>query len=564
MNPGLNHSAPNPASILVIDDDPLSRSFFELSLRDTRLTLFFVPDGPSATAAMARRGPGAFACVVADFGSLGQPADSLLEWIHAAEPELSTLLTVDEDECGSIEEWLRAGALDVLRRPLSRSRVVDAAVIAASRTARNRNLDHMRREVESIGRLQHSMLGARELDSQKPGHSRLENAEPRLGLDAEVCFHPCHQAGGDFFSQFRLSPSRYAALITDVSGHDLHSAYVSAYFQGMVRASLLLDVPLFDVLARCNQVLLESWNGFDGPVPPSVSVCSVVVDTERRTLQVASCGAPLPVLVTPDGRCLQPGKIVSSPLGWFPFEPPMAPDADVAADADADVVVPEGNLLLWTDGLEELSSQLGASPLSVAWRLFLSKKSGIEPAWLRQAGDDVMAVRLGLRPGISVDACPFHPLLAESYGHDDIPRIDDLQGFWQASLKLALADPAPALLHDILLCSREAVLNALQHGCKSGERALFQVSIDPHRGLLRLRIRDPGCGHDFISPHSNGPAASVLDGLAALHRGLLLIDHLCPRVQRERRGADLTLDFEIPAPREERRRERESYGNSRS
>jgi anti-sigma regulatory factor (Ser/Thr protein kinase) len=174
-----------------------------------------------------------------------------------------------------------------------------------------------------------------------------------------------------------------------------------------------------------------------------------------------------------------------------------------------------------------------------------AKRVGIEPAWLRNAGDDVMAVRLSLRPDSSVDGCPFHPLLAESYSSDDIPRIDELQDFWRASLKLALRDPAPTLLHDIVLCSREAVLNALTHGCKPGQRATFQASIDLRRGLLRLHIEDPGGGHDFISPHSGGADDTVLDGLAALHRGLFLIYDLCSRVQCERRGAGLTPNFEI-------------------
>jgi DNA-binding response OmpR family regulator/anti-sigma regulatory factor (Ser/Thr protein kinase) len=542
MSASLNQP-PDWAGILIIDDDPLSRCFLELSLRDTGHKLFFVSDGPSATATLTRCGPGSFACVVADCGSLGQPAGVLLEWIYKTEPELATLLTVDEDEAGSSEEWLRAGALDVLRRPFSRNRITVAVVTAASRSAQNRKLDRMRREVESIGRLQHSMLGAASTDAGNHPLSDRENTAPPPGLAAEVCFRPCHQAGGDFFSQFRLSATRYAALITDVSGHDLHSAYVSAYLQGMVRASLLLDSPLFDVLASCNQVLLDGWCGFDRTLPSSVSVCSVVVDTERRSLQVASCGSPLPVLVTLDGRCLQPGRIVSSPLGWFPFEPTMAP-AKALWD-DTDLVTPEGNLLLWTDGLEELSGQLGASPLSVAYQLFQARRAGIEPAWLRNAGDDVMAVRLSLQPDSSVDACPFHPLLTESYSIEDIPRIDELQDYWRASLNLALENPPSAVLHDVLLCSREAVLNALTHGCKAGQRSVFQACIDPRRRSLRLRIEDPGGGHDFIPPHSNEAGETVADGLAALHRGLLLIDHLCPKVQRERRGAGLTLDFEI-------------------
>jgi len=532
-------SAPESGSILIVDNDPLSRVFFELSLRDTPHELFFVPDGPAATAALTRRGPGSFGCVVADYGSLGQPADDLLEWIQRAAPDLATLFTVDEDEGGQVEEWLRAGAVDVLRRPLSRSSVIDATRHAVSFTAQNRKLDQMRREVESVGRLQHSMMGVRGRDETNERRNSAE-AGPHGGLDAEICFHPRHEAGGDFFSQFRLSEARYAALITDVSGHDLHSAFVSAYLQGMVRASLLLDNPLFDVLARCNQVLLEGWSGINRPIPPSVSVCSVVVDTERRTLQVASCGAPLPVLVTPEGRCLEPGRIVSSPLGWFPFEPPTGPD-----DSVAEVAATDGNLFLWTDGLEELAGQMGASPLSVAYRLFQARRAGIEPAWLRRAGDDVMAVRLSLRENHSVDGCCFHPLLAESYSSDDIPRIDEIQDFWQSSLQPALADPAPALLHDILLCSREAVLNALQHGCKGRQRATFQACVDPRGGLLRLRIEDPGGGHDFIGPDCGGPDDAVPETLAELHRGLLLIDHLCPRVQRERRGAGLTLDFEI-------------------
>jgi anti-sigma regulatory factor (Ser/Thr protein kinase) len=136
-------------------------------------------------------------------------------------------------------------------------------------------------------------------------------------------------------------------------------------------------------------------------------------------------------------------------------------------------------------------------------------------------------------------------LLVEEYHGGQRGEIDALQGFWQRSLRLALPELPEATLHDVLLASREALLNALQHGCggRADQTASFQISFSPRPQTLRVRLADPGPGHDFDPARQEH---GKTEHLADAHRGLLLIRNLADQVMLTRRGACLTMDFSWP------------------
>ena len=120
--------------------------------------------------------------------------------------------------------------------------------------------------------------------------------------------------------------------------------------------------------------------------------------------------------------------------------------------------------------------------------------------------------------------------------------FDSFQAFWQRSLMLAVPELPEAKLHDVLLASREALLNALNHGCGgcADQRASLQIAYPPSRQTLRVRVCDPGPGHDFdLARHEK----SALKELAEEHRGLVLIHHLASDVSFLRNGASVTMDF---------------------
>jgi anti-sigma regulatory factor (Ser/Thr protein kinase) len=99
-------------------------------------------------------------------------------------------------------------------------------------------------------------------------------------------------------------------------------------------------------------------------------------------------------------------------------------------------------------------------------------------------------------------------------------------------------------LIDTLLCLREGLLNAFEHGC-SGESAgivRLQVSLDKVSECLRLRITDNGAGHDFDLENYE-PAAA--DDLLTEHRGLIMMKNLSSNLCISERGTRLDMDITL-------------------
>jgi len=109
-------------------------------------------------------------------------------------------------------------------------------------------------------------------------------------------------------------------------------------------------------------------------------------------------------------------------------------------------------------------------------------------------------------------------------------------------------------MFDILLVAREAVLNALEHGCGPGEAASLTAAYHPKRKVVRLIVSDPGPGHNRF------PAESAAeDDAERRHRGLHLIHALSRRVAARRRGTELHIDLDAkfnPSPSGKESRER--------
>jgi len=136
-------------------------------------------------------------------------------------------------------------------------------------------------------------------------------------------FSPKHEAGGDFFSPYRPAPNQLFYLLTDVSGHDARAAYISAYFQGVVRGMLECAAPVDGIFAAFNRFLLEEWNQAEmfGARPDginaSVAACAIRIDSAAQTATVWTHGTPAPVYWLPDGDAEVVSQTGGFPLGWF-------------------------------------------------------------------------------------------------------------------------------------------------------------------------------------------------------------------------------------------------------
>jgi anti-sigma regulatory factor (Ser/Thr protein kinase) len=188
-----------------------------------------------------------------------------------------------------------------------------------------------------------------------------------------------------------------------------------------------------------------------------------------------------------------------------------------------------------------LAGTLGVSALSLAERLLEARRNRAVPTFLKDAGDDVLLVRLNLSQ-MAGDGDNWIPLICEQHFGPLGERIDAMQAHWERSIQLAIPNIPECKLFDLLLSSREAVINGVKYGCGAcpASPCSYEVAFRPADELLRVTVNDPGPGHEFDwSRHEQSAEELMLEA----HRGLILMNRLPDRTQTEGRGSRVVMDF---------------------
>lgn len=513
--------------ILVVDDDASTRALLGALVRQHGAEPVAADSARAARRFVEADGASAYDAVLTDQQMPEESGLELMAWIHRTDPTLAVVVVTASPERETVAASLRGGAAGLIDKPIVPAQVWRALDAAVDRTRHDRAHQNTTRVMREVGRLQRLVLrsGAR--------------VDPRLTVRS----YPCHQAGGDFITSVPLDTGGLLLVVADVAGHDVASAYTAAYFQGLMRGMQESGRPIVDVMRRFNRVLLEEWSAASrGPgaleVTTSVAVCAIALDVSGEFAQVTNAGAPAPCHVNSRGeiRLLERGR--SHPLGWFEESLPESTDHELSSGSA---------LLAWTDGLEDLADRLGVPAGAVATAL-LVEGDAAQAVLAGGLRDDVLLAHLALgQPGSRSWGEPpltrrWLPILAERHAGSTYEAVDLAQAGWEAAIRCVAPGIAAARLADILTAVREGMINALKHGCEGAadREADLQMSLLAADRVIRVRIEDPGPGHDFdVGRH----AEEAGDDLVDLHRGLELIHLLSTTVRVERQGARLRLDF---------------------
>ena len=86
---------------------------------------------------------------------------------------------------------------------------------------------------------------------------------------------------------------------------------------------------------------------------------------------------------------------------------------------------------------------------------------------------------------------------------------------------------------------REALANAIVHGCQNDERQTVQLSVACHQDLeIEMVVRNPGCGFDPKSVPDPTARQSIFEPHG---RGLFLINQFMDEVRFERGGTEIRM-----------------------
>jgi CheY-like chemotaxis protein/anti-sigma regulatory factor (Ser/Thr protein kinase) len=505
--------------VLVVDDDEVALRVHKLHLTRRGYEVVLARCVEDARNVLAAPGTAPFDCVLTDYEMPGGTGADLIEWIREHDVSLSSIVISAAGRKDSLASSLRSGAVDFLEKPVQLAELETALQRAIERTHRRRELDRIEQSASEVGKIQ-----LRALRTQ---------GDP-LPDGAIISHLPLSGAGGDFVSVLPMSGGRSLVILADVSGHDLRAAFISAYFQGMVRGMVFKGSSAAEVLEHFNRFLACDWiqQGSLDEVPLSIALTALTIDPARSEIGVLNHGAPAAFLVRRDGWIVPCHTGAGCPLGWF----------DEVAGEEAVVPLEGGGwLVVWSDGLEELAGILGITPWTLAWDMLVAARSELPFAERDRAEDDILLFSLPV--GVADALPPFRPVLMGRYHGGEAPDIDQIQATWERSLRRAVPALKEDRLVELLLCLREAVLNAMLHGCgRATERSCtVQVLLDEPGRILRVRVDDPGNGYDF---DWQAHALLAESELITEHRGLIFLNAMALRLRTERAGA--TVVFEMP------------------
>lgn len=509
-------SSPSFGHVLLVDDDPTGIMLCTHYLKRGGFSISSASSVAQARIRLTTEGTAAFSAVVTDYRMPNEDGLTMLRHVQECDPTLAVVILTAEGEKGLVTRSLRGGAYNFLDKPVPGPVLIDAVTAAADATRRRRLLKTDAASAPALGDSQHNLI-------------HLETAAMRNRLS--VRFYPHERAGGDFTAAFSLGANRFALLLTDVSGHDLTAAYHAAYLQGIARGLFDRGAALDEVFHHLNSLLLQGWNSANS-VELSLCAFGLVADLSAGTIAWRNCGMPLPSLWDLDGWPVREFPSAECPLGWFD-----------SSEASRIWPVTQGTLQVWSDGLQDLAAALNATPLALAHRLQTDPRD--VSALISQARDDVLSIRLNLTAIAPEKSAPQNALLInDTHAGSAIVDIDSLQCFYENSLKLALPEWGDEAFAGPLLCLRESLLNALDHGCgrRSDRSARVQAVWRPLNSTLTIRISDDGAGHQFdVEKHEQASAKQLIDS----RKGLIFIKNLATRTIMSSSGNSITMDFAL-------------------
>lgn len=176
---------------------------------------------------------------------------------------------------------------------------------------------------------------------------------PRTAKAADSALHFAHRylpegrLGGDFFTVIQVSDTQAGIFISDVMGHGVHAALLTAVQRVLVEEIQHLAGDPSAFLGELNRRL----HHFLEPLPTSMFITAfyLVLDTVTGAIRFANAGQPHPLHI-----CRARHQVRS--LGGSPVSSPFALGVarDSAYPVEEDAVKGGDLLLLYTDGLCDL------------------------------------------------------------------------------------------------------------------------------------------------------------------------------------------------------------------
>lgn len=415
----------------------------------------------------------------------GKPGLECIAWLLQHDPHISCILLTQSHSTSLLLQAMRTGVCDVLVTPLD-PQTTSHCLERALNLARNRR---------GLINVSLQARDARELHKRVVTDINVSSKiVAPVDLRLETAFFPAMEAGGDFIRNFPLDDNRILTISGDVSGHNLSAGFLSAYFLGMCRGMLASHRSPEAIFQEFHDILVEEWNGNNDryDIPISVSASFLLLDFSSKTISCCCNGAPQPILCDEYLNTSILGEC-NPPLGWFAGR--IAKTVSVA--------MPEsGSIVCYSDGLLDLDDGHHICPLAKADAVLgIPAEESATSGFLRGQRDDVFVHRISWAPNHSKRMRFIRPICNGICHVEKAESIDECQKRWDKALQLSFPGLAKARRMEILLCCREAALNAVEHGspvktcqftiaCHGKDRLCVRVHASDWTGFIQNVQKD--------------------------------------------------------------------------
>ena len=344
-------------SILIIDDDPVTKLMLRRILEQQGYTVDTAQDGQEGIQKAAAMQP---ALIICDWLMPITDGLEVCRFVKSSAKLCTTffvLLTSRVDLEDRIE-GLNAGADEFLAKPIDMNEL-KARVRAGLRLHQlNQDLQAQKQVLEA------------ELSEAASYVRSILPAPMETPLHIESLFLPSSQLGGDCFDYFWLNPESLVIYLLDVSGHGLGAALPSVSILNLLRSQSLsgvnYDEPA-EVLAALNRGFQMSQHD-----DKYFTMWYGVYHRPTQTLKFSSAGHP-PALLWSESNQGQALKTQGFPIGLFPDEEYESATCDISihstlylfSDGVYEVHQPDGEI--W--GLSSLQSLMQNNPSHHATQL---------------------------------------------------------------------------------------------------------------------------------------------------------------------------------------------------
>ena len=268
-----------PATILVVDDNPVNLQVLVRTLHGTGHRILAARDAASALEIVRRAGPD---LVLLDVMMPGQDGFELCRTIRS-EPAAADTMVIFLSALGETSDkvlGLTLGAVDYITKPIQTEEVLARVSNHLARQHLEREVrrhrDGLNKELDNAARMQRLLLPT--------------TLPHRAGVHLAAHYKTSRHAGGDYYDVLDLGDHGLGLFVADVSGHGAPAAIVMAMLRAVLH-SLAEPADPAAVLRHLNQHFQYLWDS-------SMFATAVygVLNLESRRLRLACAGHPPPLL----------------------------------------------------------------------------------------------------------------------------------------------------------------------------------------------------------------------------------------------------------------------------